>query len=252
MGCDFVGDIFYLLFIVFCVIVLHCLTALFLGEQFLFDPVVVLFDKRVRDRQNRLCAAVIFAHDNVVASEAVLVFKAFVVQPSLKVHKHAHIGTAPFVYVLIRIPHHKQIPVALGKAAYQLEFLRSDVLELVHHDIMQAVLPFSKNIGVSPKQIYGEIYQVEEVKSIILPLLFYVAEHDFIRFFPGDQRRIIEVRVGEVFHIGDPVFVIPDLVYHELEAGGIHFYVHLIVDFFQYLLLVDVIEDNEVFGVKQL
>ncbi len=252
MGRDFVGYIFYLLFIVFSVKVLYRLPALLLGKQFFLDAVAVLFDKRVGNRQDRPGAAVIFAHDDVVASKAVLVLKASVVQPSLKVHQHVHISAAPFVYVLIRIPYHEEILVALGKAAYQLELFRRDVLELIHHDIMQAVLPFLQDVGVSPEQIDGEIYQVEEVQSEVLALLFYVAEHDFIRFFPGDEGGIIEIGVREIFHVGDPVLIIPYLVYHELETGGVHFYVHLVVDFFQYLLLVYVIQDNEVLGVEQL
>ena len=60
---------------------------------------------------------------------------------TLKLQDKIHVGAPPGVDGLVRVAHHEQVLVVAGQNLRQLVEILVDVLELVHHDVLQPPLP---------------------------------------------------------------------------------------------------------------
>ncbi len=82
----------------------------------------------------------------------------------VEVHQELYVGSPPLIDVLIRIPHNHQVPVHAGQDFHQTHFHQGAVLELVHHDVIQPLLPLFPNLHVRHQQIGGKGDQIVEIQ----------------------------------------------------------------------------------------
>ena len=129
--------------------------------QVLRDALAVLLDKRVCHRDDLGGRAVVLKHHDGARPRERLV----------EIEKEAHVSAAPGVDGLVGVAHHEQVFVVAGKHAHKLVLQLIDVLELVDHDVFQALLPFQPNVRVLIEYEEHDDNKVVVVESEALLLL---------------------------------------------------------------------------------
>ena len=152
-------------------------TAGSISIKLLFHAVAVLFYKRVCHADYGGSRTVIPVQNNVARRELELIFEAFIVEPRFEIDDNAHIRTAPFVDVLVRVANNKKVTVVFGKSADKLEFLNRYILKFIDHNVAELFLPLQKHVGIFAEKVDGEVYKVEEIKTEIFALLLNIAEY---------------------------------------------------------------------------
>ena len=70
------------------------------------------------------------------------------------------------IYGLIRIAHDEQIPVITAEYLRQRILVTADILELVHHDIHHAFLPFVAFLRIGSEDVERNGYEIIIVKNL--------------------------------------------------------------------------------------
>ena len=154
------------------------------GRQPLRHALAVLLDQRVRDSHHARRRPVVFQHhDGARAGE-----------PLVEVQQVAHVSPAPGVDGLVGVAHHEQVLVVAGQHLHELVLQAVDVLELVHHDVLEPLLPFEQDVGVLLEQVQHEHDEVVVVQPEALLLLVEVAVEDDVA-----RVRRVEVLLPQAF-----------------------------------------------------
>ena len=135
----------------------HRVFAYFVGAQCLFAAACIVADEDIGAVEHLFCATVVFLQfdDGGVGEEA------------FEVQDVGNLRTAPAVDGLVIIAHHADIVLRADKLAQQAHLQRVGVLELIHCDVGEALVPFLMDGGVTAQQPLGQDEQVIEVHSIL-------------------------------------------------------------------------------------
>ena len=82
---------------------------------------------------------------------------------------------APFVDGLVRVADDEQVPVLGGQALDEVPIVQVAVLRLVHHDIIQGILPPFPGILEAVQDVFRDIDEVVEIQREMLHLPAYIA-----------------------------------------------------------------------------
>ena len=142
--------------------------------QLFFDPVLILFDQTVADREDLRGRAVVLHHQDGLRRGVDLV----------EIQQKPHIRPAPGIDRLIRVTDDEEVFVVIAEDLHELILRRVDVLEFVDHDVFQTLLPFEADILMRAENVQGKFDQVVVVEREALLFLIQIAvEDDILRAF---------------------------------------------------------------------
>ena len=135
----------------------HRVFAVLVGAQRFFAASGIVLDEGIGAIQHLAGAAVVFLQldDGRVREEA------------LEIQDIGNLRTAPAVDGLVVIAHHAHIVLRPHQLAQQAHLQGVGVLELVHGDVGETLVPLLVNGGVAAQQSLGEDEQVIEVDRIL-------------------------------------------------------------------------------------
>ena len=212
--------------------------------QVLRDALTILLDKRVRHRDDLGGRAVVLKHH-----DGTRVWKRLV-----EIEKEAHVSTAPSVDSLVGVAHHEQVFMEASKHAHKLVLQRVDVLELVDHDVFQALLPFQPNVRVLIEDVEHDGNKVVVVEGEALLLLVQISVEDdvahvgclLVLFAQGGERhgKQVAVVIGPILELHDLDHVARTTERHIAQREP-----PLVVDGLKHLIDVGVIEHEKALRV---
>ena len=214
------------------------------GDQVLLHADGVPGDQAVGDRKDRRGAAVILHHHDGLRAGKVLV----------KLQEIFHVGAAPGVDGLVRIPHDEKVPVPAAEHLHQPVLQGVDVLELIDHDVFEALLPLQPDLLVDLEDVKCEVDEVVVVEAEAFLLLVQIAVKQNVLHI----HRVKVLLAEDVEGHGDHVAVILRLLdaLADLEHVPRVFEGHvaqgeaaLLVDLCEHGVDVGVVEDEEAVGV---
>ena len=195
-------------------------------------------------RQNLWCRAVVLHHHN----------GAHLGEVFIEVQQVFHIGAPPGVDGLVRVAHDEQVLMIAAKHLHQLILQRVDVLKLVYHDVLQALLPLEFDALVLLKDVEGELDEVVVVQAEALLLLVEVAVKDDVLRLYGVQVLLPQgvQRHGEHVQVVVRVFEqlaylnhVPGVPVGHLPQGQ----AALLIDDLEHGVNVGVVQHQEALGV---
>ena len=129
----------------------------------------------------------------------------------VKLHKKLHIRAAPLVDILIRVAHDHQIAVLVRQDIHQPHLHRRAVLKLVHHNVIEPVLPLLPHLGILFQQMDRKRDQIMEIQRIrrLLPLQEFL--HDAVVLIPDLMQDLTRLRITQPRHVRAILFGISDL-----------------------------------------
>jgi len=214
------------------------------GVQHLFQPLAIFADERVRGSQDLRCRAIVGVEQKRLCPGV----------PAFKLEDKLHVGPAPGVDRLVGISHHEEVFVVARQDVRQLVLILVNVLELVHHHVLQPFLPLFAHLAALLERVERKIDDVVEVKPVALALLVEIAvEHLVLE----RRRRLLEpaqtlgIHVDERFHVAAAAFAPADVVRRVLNGHLARRDVQLLKNAAQHCGLVLLIEHNEGRGVLQ-
>ena len=87
-----------------------------------------------------------------------------------EIHKTMRFRTAPLINALVRVADYEQVLVELGKLLDNLPVVRVAILRLIHHYIIQLILPVLTRIRKPVQNILCKIFNVIEVQCKVFQL----------------------------------------------------------------------------------
>ena len=96
----------------------------------------------------------------------------------IELREVAHVGPAPGVDGLIRVAHDEQVAVMARERLHERVLQAVDILELVHHDVLHALLPGAAHLRAGVEQVQRQDDEIVVVEPEALLLLQQVAVED--------------------------------------------------------------------------
>ena len=82
---------------------------------------------------------------------------------------------APFVDGLVRVAHDEEVAVLRREPLHEVPVVQVAVLRLVHHDVVQRVLPPFAGLREAVQDVFRDVDEVVEVEGVVLHLPAHVA-----------------------------------------------------------------------------
>ena len=124
--------------------------------QILLQAQLVLLYQSVRTPQDLRCRSVILIQYDSLGGLMLLI----------EIHQQLYVRPPPLVDILIRIPHDHQIPIHSRQNLHQPHLHGGAVLKLVHHDIVQPVLPLLPHLRIRLQQVDRKGDKVVKIQRI--------------------------------------------------------------------------------------
>ena len=134
---------------------------LFHGHEILLDAARVLGDQRIDDREDFRRRTVVLEHEDGLRAREV----------GIEVQEIASRGPAPRVDGLVGVADDEEVLVPAAEHVHEPVLRLVDVLELVNHDVLEALLPLLADRLVLGKDVQRELDEVVVVEPEAL-LLF--------------------------------------------------------------------------------
>ena len=205
----------------------------------------VLGDERVGHRHDLRCRAVVLVQENGFRPHEALV----------EIEQVLHVCPTPRVDGLVGVSHDEEIAVVGAQHLHELVLKTVDVLELVDHDVLEALLPFELHALVQGENVQRELDEVVVVKREALLLLVQIPVEDDVLDCFCLHVLLVEQLGGKPDHIlviGGPLEDLHDLD-HVARLGKRHVaqrQAALVVDGLQHRVDVGVIEHEKALGVR--
>ena len=156
---------------------------------------------------------------------------------AFKLQNEFHIRAAPGIDGLIRVTHHKQVPMVTGQNICQRILILVDILKFVHHDVFQLLLPLPADSRIMLQHIQGKIHQIIKIKAVAFALFIEIAVHHLVFQSIGTFRQIVQmvhIHVDEGFHIAPtalaPADVVDGVLNGQLFSGDAQIFKHIAQD----------------------
>ena len=172
-------------------------------NKFLFKSVPVLVYKRVDSPQYLRRGPVVLIHINGLGAREFLV----------KIQEKMYVGTSPGIDSLIRISNHKKVLVISRQNLHQLMLKRIDILELINHNILKALLPLELNVFIPGKDIQGKLDKIVVIKSKALFLLIKISIKKNVPNLCGLVIFLLKDLRGHTYHIDIVLRLLKDLAH---------------------------------------
>lgn len=173
--------------------------------QILRDALAILLDERVRHRDDLRGRAVVLEHHD----------GAHIWERLVEIEKETHVSAAPGVDGLVGVAHHKQVFMVAGKHAHELVLQLVDVLELVNHDVFQALLPFQPDVRVLTEDVEHDDNKVVVVEGKALLLLIEIPVEDDVAHISCPL--VLFAQGGERHGKQVAIVIGPFLEFHDLD-----------------------------------
>ena len=145
------------------------------GEEVLRDAVLVVGDDRVGDVQDLRGGTVVLIQDDGPVGR--------------ELDEEVRPRAAPFVDGLVRVAHDEEIAVLRREPLHEVPVVQVAVLRLVHHDVVQRVLPPFAGLREAVQDVFRDVDEVVEVEGVVLHLPAHVArEAVALPHLVGDYR----------------------------------------------------------------
>ena len=155
-------------------------------EEVLRDAVAVVGDDAVGDVEDLRGGAVVLVEDDGTVRR--------------ETDEQVRPGAAPLVDGLVGIADDEQVPVLRAQPLHEVPVVGVAVLGLVHHDVIQLVLPPGAGVGELVEEIDRQVHQVVEVQRVVLHL-----PADIVRQFGTFPHAVGDLRTGQ--HVGFDIAV---------------------------------------------
>ena len=222
----------------------HPLPGRKLGDQVLPDPVLVLIDQRIHRPQDLRSAAVISHHHNGLYPAVVQV----------KLHEVLSVGAPPGINSLVRVSNDKKILMIITKHFHQLVLQIVDVLKLINHDVLQALLPLQPHLFILTEDVQCKLDQVVIIQAEALLLLVQVPVEYAVLGSRGRLVLLLQLRQGHADELQIVVRLLLqfDDLDHVSGIGEGHVPQRqplLLVDHLQHGVDIPVVQHQETLGV---
>ena len=147
-------------------------------EEVLRDPVPVVRNDRIGHVQDLRRGPVVLVQDHVLAGG--------------ELREALRAGAAPLVDRLVGVAHHEEVAVPGRQFLHDLPVVGVAVLRLIHHDVVELLLPPGPCVFEVVEDVVRHALQVVEVEGIVLHLAVDVAgdgrgEHPLRPFHAGQH-----------------------------------------------------------------
>ena len=215
-------------------------------DELLLHTVLVVGNQGVGRRQYLRGGAVI-AHHHDGAGSGVL---------PVEIQQVFHIGAPPGVDGLVRVAHDEQVLVIAAQHLHQLILQRVNVLELVNHDVFQALLPFQADIRVFLEDVQGKLDEVVVVQAEALFLLVEIAVEDDVVGGGGVVILLLQGLQGHGNHVPVIIRLLEQFLdfYHIPGSGEGHVpegQPVLLVDDLEHRVDIAVVQHQEAAGILE-
>ena len=214
------------------------------GGELLFHAVAVFAYEAVRRGEYLGRGAVVLHHHDGLRAGKLAV----------EVQQELHARPAPGVDGLVGVSDDEKVFVVAAERAHEAVLGLVYVLELVHHDVLQPLLPLAAYLALALENVEGEEDEVVVVQAEALFLLVEVAVEDDVPRADGVEVLPVQGLQVHVYHV-EVVFGVLDALaelYHVPRVGVCHVAqgeAALFVDAGEHDVDVSVVEDEEAFGV---